>query len=1747
VNRAAYDEIIQKETDSYVGVYLHARSVGQETTRETKALIESVVATDYDGRALIELIQNAHDAHDRSDPNGRLLVRLDVRRGEHGTLTVANGGRPFNIDNFHAIYRVALSSKPPQEGIGNKGVGFKSILQITHSPAILSVADAGSAEFDGFCFRFANDIDFDTIAHRTDPHDAGLPNELRRSVSALKLPVPIEDNPSALAALPSAGYVTAIDAPLRSESALALTEKMLRELLSDNIPIHLFLDRLRTIRIELITDDDQIENHELTRSVSARENHSEFSTERVLLNGSDEYLLLKRAVPVEVIKRAIATSLADGRIGESYEDWDGDGEVTIAVRTDGQRFIGRYYTFLPMNISAPLAGHVNGPFFAHLNRESMERSVPLNSCLIDAVADLAVAAASKEAGTVDLSAGSIVDLLSWTDPSELKQLAEAFSRRGCDIASSKVIPVGSGTDRAALDEVWIWEPSDATVITSAAVTDATDTPFLTAGLGAERSAAVAAIAKSCGLPTTPSGTELAEWSSSIAATALAKQRAAGQLDLDWWATFYDELALLIPKPKGHFSEASIILSDNEELLAPENLSGPTLFFHPRSSDSEDGALTLPDEIAHEVRFTHRGLPRLAAQNKRPGRVWLETFVKDYSSESILELVRKGMQGSRTEQHRRTLLKFAFDVWYGVSRERPTKALQRYRPMVPTLGLWRDANTARFSEGWGDGEEADIASKYEQFVRDASSDAPELAPLQDQLIRPTTDGSWDGRPAEAWFKFLSAAGVQNGLYPQASDRPFELHGSVVSREPGFIARPPGMSAAEHAILNEAAETLATGRGLYKQQYVTDQPLWRLPGQQYYEAFSPDVRSKFAELVIRCIAEWPEASMRLVFSRHSHPRAAVWPSLVTSFLNQSAWMPQRVPGISGLVTYTRPQDGWWVSDGDGPTYLAAQPRGLTRWTSESTLRRLKEVGTRFWDAAATAPDRLRTLIEVAKQYAPQDRELTEIRNAYAEAWTETLEEGEPTSQVAVLVSREQELEVLSLATSETVFVIDSAGRAKQRLLEQVPVPVLAIRDPSLAGRVHEHIRTGSPATFELASRAAVEVTVNGASVDSIQTTPLLTRWPWLLDLVLTLVETRASAFHRAGKRRLAEVADTLKALRFASVPSIETSIAGYEVDATRGELVITVEQGRQPVILVMSGSTHDSPTWVLEQAAKAIMGAVGFGDLQAEFTVALMRLGRDGIGEPTQVQIARALDVPDRDVERAANELGLGPVIVYNVQMLVAMFNPDLAEQLAERASSFSSPSEVTAWLTEHASNGTAFDPEQLVQWALRDDLPAAVEALGVALSHANRVMREFDRAPLHNVEGHERSYRSYRDRHLVDHLDQLRASFVDVYRNRDPLDDYLRLRDELQELPSPDVWLDEYWTLPHEVIHEHFARWIAANAIAPEARAILEPLRQVQDRNRNVVQGTMSQLPPTVLAWARRNEVQPPNLPDLGTVLNQIEVAGRLDFDVFDASEIVNTIVDLGQWPGGMPLTLTLEQLGLTPADIEAERNYKRVAEEAARRRRDSVRYGTTEYSGEETDRAALIAAVLSNLPPLVMATTTESQVITMIPQGRRPTRMTGGGNSGRPSQVKTGQIGFIGELIASKWIELQYGVHPKDSWKSGYRAEFLGEEGDDSLGYDFEVVTPTETLRIEVKATTGDDNQFELGETEVRCAQSLQTHERYIILLLNAVQDPERATLQVLPNPFEHGGLINYSLLGQKLRLGFAPRTENPLLDGLLD
>ncbi len=56
----------------------------------------------------------------------------------YNALIVANDGSPFQEKDVDSIYRWGESSKDPNKSIGSKGIGFKSVLEITDSPQIFS-------------------------------------------------------------------------------------------------------------------------------------------------------------------------------------------------------------------------------------------------------------------------------------------------------------------------------------------------------------------------------------------------------------------------------------------------------------------------------------------------------------------------------------------------------------------------------------------------------------------------------------------------------------------------------------------------------------------------------------------------------------------------------------------------------------------------------------------------------------------------------------------------------------------------------------------------------------------------------------------------------------------------------------------------------------------------------------------------------------------------------------------------------------------------------------------------------------------------------------------------------------------------------------------------------------------------------------------------------------------------------------------------------------------------------------------------------------------------------------------------------------------------------------------------------------------------------------------------------------------------------------------------------------------------
>lgn len=93
----------------------------EDTRIRSDFMQEIAIQNEYLGREIYELIQNADDQEAE-----RLVVNLDTHKHQ---LSIKNDGeKPFTIDGFRSIMRAHTSAKLFERLIGNKGLGFRSIL-----------------------------------------------------------------------------------------------------------------------------------------------------------------------------------------------------------------------------------------------------------------------------------------------------------------------------------------------------------------------------------------------------------------------------------------------------------------------------------------------------------------------------------------------------------------------------------------------------------------------------------------------------------------------------------------------------------------------------------------------------------------------------------------------------------------------------------------------------------------------------------------------------------------------------------------------------------------------------------------------------------------------------------------------------------------------------------------------------------------------------------------------------------------------------------------------------------------------------------------------------------------------------------------------------------------------------------------------------------------------------------------------------------------------------------------------------------------------------------------------------------------------------------------------------------------------------------------------------------------------------------------------------------------------------------
>ena len=184
-------------------------------------------AQEYVGRFLLELLQNADYTHPADQHDGQITIDFEADEGVHGTVYVANAGTPFTYGSMTGLCKLARSPKVVGEGIGYKGVGFRSVLPVCGWPEIYS-ADAGGppGNLDGYSFRFARYADLLAL---TDGNE-DLVRRADDEFPPFQIPVPVDSLPAKVRDLAAAGHVTVVRLPLDGPPGRVETHNQLDEL-----------------------------------------------------------------------------------------------------------------------------------------------------------------------------------------------------------------------------------------------------------------------------------------------------------------------------------------------------------------------------------------------------------------------------------------------------------------------------------------------------------------------------------------------------------------------------------------------------------------------------------------------------------------------------------------------------------------------------------------------------------------------------------------------------------------------------------------------------------------------------------------------------------------------------------------------------------------------------------------------------------------------------------------------------------------------------------------------------------------------------------------------------------------------------------------------------------------------------------------------------------------------------------------------------------------------------------------------------------------------------------------------------------------------------------------------------------------------------------------------------------------------------------------------------------------------------
>ena len=490
--RLAGKRIIEEQARRQMRTFLDELKNGT-TNYRTVASLGDQVAQEYRGRAVLELLQNAHDVLGRGGGGDRRQVSFVLNSSsEQPELMIANSGRPFRREDFSGICQLAQSPKDPNKSVGNKGLGFRSVLELATRPEVWSTAPAD----DGIAFTFGFDPDvLEPIAQvakrlfdrdvQTDPEFGSEPvvdwsdrqieayrgrlsrngikpveevkewlsKEVKEYLSPYVLPRFLGDPPPQVARLLDNGHVTVIRLPLdggRAGSAEEAIQSVREQLVALDEAAMVFLPHLSVLRREI--DEDVVE---LERQVVAERplpgtreepdhggipgtRHTRLQVGR---NGPDATAERSFHVWSRMLGGADqpeATERIAAAVRHLPNRWPEVRQVEVAVAVEETREArqGALVIFLPTTMKTGIGAHVNAPSYGSLDRKTINFGDAYNELMLEFVTDLALDAVLELVkGPAEAWRGrAVIDLLAQagSPPSDDPELTRRLRERARD-------------------------------------------------------------------------------------------------------------------------------------------------------------------------------------------------------------------------------------------------------------------------------------------------------------------------------------------------------------------------------------------------------------------------------------------------------------------------------------------------------------------------------------------------------------------------------------------------------------------------------------------------------------------------------------------------------------------------------------------------------------------------------------------------------------------------------------------------------------------------------------------------------------------------------------------------------------------------------------------------------------------------------------------------------------------------------------------------------------------------------------------------------------------------------------------------------------------------------------------------------------------------------------------------------------------------------------------------------------------